>query len=128
MSLYTYKLCFLLELCHPIQIFLIRFTALAFILLLYFSIVTQMLSCTCSDRDLLQSLKGKAQPKWCLCKQVRDHGRKTNHKKRTHICTLTLRYPESVSKSASGVTVSKQDSKTLHLTGGFWEARLPRKS
>lgn len=48
--------------------------------------------------------------------------------KRTSICTLTLRYPESVSKSASGVTVSKQDCKSLHLAGDFWEARLPRKS
>ena len=48
--------------------------------------------------------------------------------KRTDIGTLTLRYPESVSKSASGAIVSKQDSKPLHLAGGFWEARLPRKS
>lgn len=109
-----------------VQIPLIRFTALAFIILQYFSIITQMLSCTCCNRDLLQSLKVKAEPKLCLCKQGRDHDWKTTKKR--DICTLTLRYPEPVSKSASGVTVSKQDGKPLHLAEDFWEARLPRKS
>lgn len=86
-----------------------------------------MLSCTSCNRDLLQLLKGRATPKLCLCKQERDYERKTTKKKKD-ICILTLRYPQSVSKSASGVTVSKHDSKPLHLAEDFWEARLPRKS
>lgn len=53
---------------------------------------------------------------------------KEKPQKKRDICTLTLRNPQSVSKSASGVTVSKQDSKPLHLAEDFWEARLPGKS
>lgn len=124
---YTHrKLCSLLELHHQIKILLIRFTALAFIILQYFSIIAEMLSCMCCNRDLLQPPKGRAMPKLCFCKQGRDHERKATKKR--DICTLTLWYPQSVSKSASGVTVSKQDSKPLHLAEEFWEARLPRKS
>lgn len=126
MTLYTYELYSVLELHHQIQVLLIRFSALALILSHYFSVVTETLGCIYSDRNLLQSLKGKAQPKWHSCKQVRDYESKTN--KGISIFTLTLRYSESVSKSASGVTVSKQDSKPLHLAGGTWESRLPGKS
>ena len=89
-NLYTYKHCYLLELHHQIQILLIGFTALTFILLHYSSTVTQMLCCTYSDRDLLQLLKEKAQPKLPSCKQIRDHERKTNHKKNRHLHTYPV--------------------------------------
>lgn len=87
LGLYNKKLCSLLELHHQIKIVLIRLTALAFTILQYLSIITQMISCTCCNWDLLQPLKEKAMPKLCLCKPGRHHERKTTKKKKRHLHT-----------------------------------------